>query len=123
MLPVDTGVPCGLILNELGGNALKHAFQGRNEGEVTVALQNTVDGRTRLSVSDNGVGIKPNEIPLIFDHFYRANTARGDDGGTGVGLTIAKRIVEIHGGKILVESQPGQGSVFSIILPIVSRFA
>jgi PAS domain S-box-containing protein len=59
LLPVDTGVPCGLILNELVGNALKHAFQGRSEGEVTVALQNSVDGRIRLSVSDNGVGLPP----------------------------------------------------------------
>jgi PAS domain S-box-containing protein len=56
LLPVDTAVPCGLILNELGGNALKHAFRGRSEGEVTVALQNTADGRIRLSLSDNGVG-------------------------------------------------------------------
>jgi PAS domain S-box-containing protein len=58
-LPVDTAVPCGLILNELAGNALKHAFRGRSEGEVTVSLQNSVDGRIRLSLADNGVGLPP----------------------------------------------------------------
>jgi PAS domain S-box-containing protein len=56
-LPVDTAVPCGLILNELAGNSLKHAFRGRSEGEVTVALQNDGDGRIRLSVHDNGAGL------------------------------------------------------------------
>jgi PAS domain S-box-containing protein len=56
-LPVDTAVPCGLILNELAVNALKHAFRGRSEGEVTVALKSGADGRIRLSVADNGVGL------------------------------------------------------------------
>jgi len=56
-LPVDTAVPCGLILNELAGNALKHAFRGRDEGEVTVSLKNGADGRIRMSVADNGVGL------------------------------------------------------------------
>jgi two-component sensor histidine kinase/HAMP domain-containing protein len=56
-LPVDTAVPCGLILNELAGNALKHAFRGRSEGEVTVSLMSCADGRISLSVSDNGVGL------------------------------------------------------------------
>jgi two-component sensor histidine kinase len=58
-LPVDTAVPCGLILNELAGNALKHAFKGRSEGEVTVSLHSGADGRIRLCVADNGVGIGP----------------------------------------------------------------
>ena len=57
LLPVDTGVPCGLILNELAGNALKHAFLGRNEGEVTVSLHQTANGRICLRVRDNGVGL------------------------------------------------------------------
>ena len=56
-LPVDTAVPCGLILNELAGNALKHAFQGRSDGEVTVTLKGCADGRVSLGVCDNGVGL------------------------------------------------------------------
>jgi two-component sensor histidine kinase len=62
LLPVDTAVPCGLILNELVGNALKHAFRGRNEGEVTMSLHGTADGRICLCVRDNGVG-----LPAGFD--------------------------------------------------------
>jgi PAS domain S-box-containing protein len=57
LLPVDTAVPCGLILNELAGNALKHAFRGRSEGEVIVSLKNGADGRISLCVADNGVGL------------------------------------------------------------------
>ncbi|HTP64441.1 MAG TPA: ATP-binding protein [Geobacteraceae bacterium] len=56
-LPVDTAVPCGLILNELAGNALKHAFKGRSDGEVTVSLAAGTDGKVRLRVADNGVGL------------------------------------------------------------------
>jgi two-component sensor histidine kinase len=56
-LPVDTAVPCGLILNELAGNALKHAFRGRDGGEVKVSLHNGEDGRISLCVSDNGIGL------------------------------------------------------------------
>jgi PAS domain S-box-containing protein len=56
-LPIDIAVPCGLILNELAGNALKHAFRGRNEGEVTVSLHQTANGRICLRVRDNGVGL------------------------------------------------------------------
>jgi PAS domain S-box-containing protein len=56
-LPVDIAVPCGLILNELVGNALKHAFRGRSEGEVTVSLNGSIEGLIRLSVGDNGVGL------------------------------------------------------------------
>jgi len=58
-LPVDVAVPCGLILNELAGNALKHAFRGRAEGEVTVSLRGKLDGRIVLSVRDNGIGLSP----------------------------------------------------------------
>jgi two-component sensor histidine kinase len=61
-LPVDTAVPCGLILNELAGNALKHAFRGRSEGEVTVSLHGAANGRISLNVRDNGVG-----LPARFD--------------------------------------------------------
>jgi two-component sensor histidine kinase len=56
-LPIDTAVPCGLILNELAGNALKHAFRGRTEGEVTVTLQSGAEGSVFLYVRDNGVGL------------------------------------------------------------------
>jgi two-component sensor histidine kinase len=64
LLPVDTGIPCGLILNELVGNALKHAFKGRSEGEVCVSLKRTPLGGFSLSVRDNGVGLPERLDPL-----------------------------------------------------------
>ncbi len=70
-----------------------------------------------VEVHDNGVGIHANDLPHIFEHFYRADKAR-TIGGTGVGLTIVKRIVEVHGGQVSAESRPGEGSTFSILLPI-----
>lgn len=60
LLPTDTAVTCGLILNELAVNALEHAFTGRADGELTISLHSGVDGRTRLCVADNGVGLPRN---------------------------------------------------------------
>jgi len=71
-----------------------------------------------VEVRDNGAGIQALDLPHIFEHFYRGDRSRGDDGGTGVGLTIAKKIIEAHGGTITAESKPGEGSVFSILLPL-----
>lgn len=85
----------------------------------TVAVETSADVmHVIIRVRDTGMGIEPAHMPHIFDHFYRGDEARGDDGGTGVGLTIAKKIVEAHGGTIRVESQPDQGSIFSIFLPV-----
>jgi two-component system phosphate regulon sensor histidine kinase PhoR len=68
-----------------------------------------------VRVSDTGVGIAEENIPQLFDAFYRVSR---EITGTGLGLTIAKAIVQAHGGKIWVESIPGQGSVFSFTLPV-----
>ncbi|MNW21610.1 Sensor histidine kinase YycG [compost metagenome] len=70
-------------------------------------------------MKDEGVGIPPEDLPYIFDRFYKADKARvrGEDGGTGLGLAIVRTIVEAHHGKITAESGIGQGSVFTMILP------
>ena len=69
-------------------------------------------------VADTGPGIAPHDLPHIFDRFYRADPSRArSTGGTGLGLTIARRLVEAHGGSIEVESVVGQGSRFIIRLP------
>ena len=70
-----------------------------------------------VSVADTGVGIVADELPRLFERFYKSDTARRS-GGTGLGLAIAKHIVQAHGGQIWVESRAGQGSTFSFSLPI-----
>jgi signal transduction histidine kinase len=70
----------------------------------------------RLSVVDTGVGIARDDLPHIFERFYRADRARCA-GGTGLGLAIGKWIADAHGGSIAVESEPGSGSIFTVTLP------
>ncbi len=98
-----------LVLNGLGFTPEKGAVNIVTRAEATDVV---------VEVHDNGIGIQPLDLPHVFDHFYRSDPARGEAGGTGVGLTLAKKIVEAHGGRIRVSSQPGEGSVFTIYLPI-----
>ena len=97
LLPVDVAIPCGLILNELAGNALKHAFQGRNEGEVTVSLQEAADGRIGLQVRDNGVG-----LPSGFD--WRQ--------APSLGLRLVQMLAQQLDGAVEVRDE--DGTVFEI---------
>ena len=105
------------ILN-LAGNALKYTPEG---GKVTVAA--SVDERRGVAVvevSDTGVGIGPEDIPRIFDKFYRVKTHTKMAKGTGLGLTLVKHIVEtVHEGKLSVTSEVGKGSTFSFELPVL----
>ncbi|MCX7642303.1 MAG: ATP-binding protein [Armatimonadetes bacterium] len=105
------------ILSNLVDNAVKYTMQG----EVTVRAEQveTVDGKwVVINVSDTGVGIPPEHLPRIFERFYRVDKARSRQlGGFGLGLSIAKHLVESLGGKITVQSQVGKGSTFSIWLP------
>ncbi len=106
-----------LILN-LVDNAIKYTPAG---GKVTMSLSKE-DGRSHLVVKDTGIGIPAADLPHIFDRFYRVDKARTRaQGGSGLGLSIAKWIVEAHGGRIEVESEVGQGTTFSVHLPILKR--
>ena len=71
-----------------------------------------------ISVADTGIGIAPEYVPLIFDEFRQVHGRRSRRKGSGLGLSISKRLVEAHGGSISVESTPGQGSTFTFTLPI-----
>ncbi|MCY1017979.1 HAMP domain-containing sensor histidine kinase [Pyxidicoccus sp. MSG2] len=101
----------GLVLGNLVGNGVKHTPAG---GEVEVRVSRE-DGRVRFEVRDTGEGIAPEQQARIFEKFYRAPGAPA--GGAGLGLSIAKEIVQAHGGDIGVVSAPGQGSTFWFTLP------
>lgn len=102
------------ILHNLLSNAIKHTPSG---GSITVTLQHNSTG-ILLTVSDTGHGIPPDELPFVFNRFYsRENTRRRDSGGSGLGLTITKKIVEKLDGSIMVWSEPGKGSTFTVHFP------
>jgi two-component system, OmpR family, sensor kinase len=93
-------------------NAVNYTPRG---GSVTVKVEER-DGRAVLKVSDTGVGIPEEEMPLIFERFHQAEESRAS-GGAGLGLAIARQIAEAHGGKIEAKSMPGEGSTFTLSLP------
>ncbi len=96
-------------------NAVKYNREG---GEVIISAK-PEDGVLRVAVADTGIGIPTEDLPRIFERFYRADKARSrESGGTGLGLSIVKHIVESHDGQVHVESEPGRGSIFSITLPL-----
>ncbi|MGI6345164.1 MAG: HAMP domain-containing sensor histidine kinase [Bacillota bacterium] len=112
-LPADPEKLKQVFLN-LGDNAIKHSQPGQ-----TVEFREELDShRFWLTVIDQGAGIDPADLPHIFDRFYRGDKARlRDTGGSGLGLAIVERIVQLHAGKISVQSQLGKGSRFMVTLP------
>jgi signal transduction histidine kinase len=104
------------VFLNLGGNAIQYTPAG---GEVNLDLR--TNGQTaQISFSDTGPGIKPEDLPHIFERFYRSDTSRkrGKEDSFGLGLSIAFWIVRNHGGSIEVESTIGLGSKFTVILPL-----
>ena len=105
---VDVGLMSRLVQN-LVENACKYTPEG---GSVTVTLTSE-DGRLALSVSDTGIGIAKRDLPHIWERFWQADSSRGVDKGSGLGLAMVKQIADAHGGKLEVESEPGAGSTFT----------
>jgi signal transduction histidine kinase len=105
------------VLHNLLENAVAHTGKG---GIITVAAAERGDW-VEISVSDTGEGIPAQDLPNIFERFYRVDRSRARaTGGSGLGLTIAKRLVEAHGGKIEAQSKLGRGSRFSFTIPVLS---
>ena len=97
-------------------NALKYTPDG---GDIRISLKEDGDNAL-ITVKDNGIGIPKEDLPRLFERFYRVEKARSSDkGGTGLGLAIAKEFAKAHGGDILVDSEVGKGTVFTIIFPAV----
>ncbi len=115
-LPVVSGDPMLLrqLLQNLIANALK--FTGNRAPEVSITADWTPVA-CRISVTDNGIGIDPGHSERIFEMFQRLHTSEEFE-GTGIGLALTKRIVELHGGRIWFESEPGEGTTFAFTLPV-----
>jgi len=103
------------VLENLIGNAVRY---GREGGLVRVAARSEPAGHVTISVEDDGEGIPAEHIPRLTERFYRVDAARSrEKGGTGLGLAIVKHIVSRHRGRLVIESKPGKGSRFSVVLP------
>ena len=112
-IEIDTDKMTQVIDNILN-NAIKYSPDG---GKITVTMK-TTDDQMILSISDQGLGIPKQDLPRIFDRFYRVDRARSRaQGGTGLGLAIAKEIIKQHKGFIRAKSEYGKGSTFTIVLP------
>lgn len=103
------------VIHQLISNALAHSHP-----DQTVIIETSVCGNeAMLTVSDDGEGIHPGDLPHIFEPFYRAYAREPEKGGVGIGLTIAKWIIDAHNGRIEVESLPGEGSTFRVYMPTI----
>jgi signal transduction histidine kinase len=99
-------------------NLVSNAIKFTDAGSVSIRAS-AADGSFLVTVSDTGVGIAPEDQERIFGEFQQVDSSSTrKKGGTGLGLAIAKRIVELHGGRIRVDSTPGQGSTFAFTLPL-----
>jgi signal transduction histidine kinase len=113
--------PLAQILTNLIGNALLHAFDGRENGVVSLNVRRLDDTRVELTVSDNGSGIPTANLARVFDPFF---TTKFGQGGSGLGLNIVYNLVtDMMGGDLKVDSPPGQGARFTITLPLVAPAA
>jgi PAS domain S-box-containing protein len=119
----DPGLPSiradQVWVGRLVHNLLTNAIQYTPDNGTICLKTTSRDGGVLLEVCDTGIGISPQDLPFIFDRFYRADTARpSTKGGAGLGLAIVQKVVDVHGGRVEVESIVGQGSAFRVWFPL-----
>jgi signal transduction histidine kinase len=113
---IDPDAVCEALLNLLD-NAAKYSGEDKH---IAVSLESSAPW-IRISVADRGVGIPRDELNSIFDKYYRSQTQKTrETAGSGLGLTLVKHIIEAHGGRVEVESEVGQGSIFTLLIPMKS---
>lgn len=113
----DRGTLIEVFVN-LIGNAIKFSRMGSN---VQINISELEDEFIEISVSDSGIGIAEDDLPFIFDAFYRGKPKSDSKAGSGLGLAISQRIIEVHKGYIAVESEFGKGSIFTVKLPSIQK--
>ena len=102
-------------VSNLCNNAVRYTPEG---GRITLRFMRRDDGSAELAVSDTGIGIAREHLPRLTERFYRVDGSRSrDTGGTGLGLSIVKHVVQRHGGEIDIQSEPGKGTTFRLVLP------
>ena len=112
---------CQQILAELLSNAIKYSPVG---SAITIRVEKAGSSMAKISVEDKGIGISPEQLKSIFSEFHQENRERDESlGGLGLGLAISRRLVEMHGGELGVDSTLGEGSVFWFTLPVSSGAA
>ena len=121
---IETTVPADpyklrQVLSHLVQNAMKFTPP---HGRITLSAEPCPDGAMLFSVSDTGIGVPPHERTKIFERFYRGEAVDVELRGAGLGLAISKSLVELHGGRIWVESEPGEGSRFLFTIPANPEF-
>ena len=105
------------LISRVVHNLLQNAYKyGKEGGHICLRLKRTDDG-AELSVTDDGIGIAPEDLDKVWQRFWQADASRGEDGGSGLGLAMVKEIAQFHGGSASVESRLGQGSTFTVFLP------
>jgi signal transduction histidine kinase len=113
--PIEVGADA-VRLQQVLDNLLQNAIKYSPEGSRVRVTLSADEREAAISVADEGGGIPAEDLPLVFDPFFRSKSA-GDAPGTGLGLSVARQIVAAHGGRIDVQSQPGHGSTFTVVLP------
>ena len=108
------------VLINLFQNSVKYKKPEQAGPELTLTLVRRGD-TALLTVSDNGIGVAQGDLPHLFEQFYRADASRGRQSGSGLGLSIARQLVQLHGGKIWIAGNPGGGLSVNISLPIAAR--
>lgn len=120
---IDPGIECSFnasLMSRVIYNLLQNAYKyGRDNGYVRLTLSRE-DSDAVIRVKDNGIGIKKEDLDKIWQRFWQADSARGAEGGNGLGLAMVKEIAELHGGSVTAESTEGRGSEFIFRIPAVS---
>uniref|UniRef100_UPI000472DE7E sensor histidine kinase n=1 Tax=Paenibacillus forsythiae TaxID=365616 RepID=UPI000472DE7E len=107
------------LLSQVWNNLLHNSIKFTPPGGTITITARPMDTEVEVRVSDTGTGISKEDLPHIFERFYKADKARSAGaGGSGLGLSLVKKIIDLHRGKVSAQSSPGEGTVFVVALPV-----